>query len=529
MCKLLSCNIFSFLFLLFSFYSTVLSPGSYAAESLQTNLRTSANQSNITGKTRQFYQKINFEPIWLNSGSWNACATEAIDRLTHAEREGLEPSAYKHNLQKALDAFENSNFARAELYLTKAFLQYIDDIRNGRFNPRKADRQLVVKPDPVNPAQILYDGNQSQSCQWMNDLAPHYFEYMALKLLLAQYRQLAAAGSWPQIPSSANLIPGDTNPTVLILRQILVRLGDLDSSQLNSEYFDATLRTALMSFQERHGLAVDARIGAHTVAVLNTTPQQRIQQITIAMERWRWMPRNPGERYIRINIPQFALEAVENKRVVLQSKIIIGMTYRETPVFSVNIRAVRFNPSWHIPRGIFVNDKLPKILKHGPSYIRKRGYVVTNSAGRRVNPSSVNWSAGGHGYRLRQPPGPKNALGKIRFTMPNRFNVYLHDTSLKHLFDQPVRTFSSGCIRVQKPKELAVFVFNDSANWGRSVIDREMQGYKTRNVSLSRQIPVHVTYFTVWVDEQKRPHFVPDIYGQDKQVWNVLKRSFKKN
>ncbi|MEN8236932.1 MAG: L,D-transpeptidase family protein [Pseudomonadota bacterium] len=520
-------NILWFLILLFSFYYSIFSLESYAAEPLQDNFRAAVNQANFTGKTLQFYQKVNFRPIWFDGANWNHCAKEAIDRLAHAEREGLEPNDYRHILQNALNAFEKGNFVKAELHLTKAFLRYIDDVRNGRFNPRLADRQLVVKPDPVDAVKILYQGSQNQTCGWMNDLAPHYFEYMALKLLLAQYRQLAAVGPWPTLATNVKLVPGETNSTVRTLREILVRLGDLSSAHQNFESFDDTLRNALLAFQERHGLEVDGKIGPKTLKALNTTPQQRIQQITIAMERWRWMPRDPGERYIRVNIPEFALEAVENRRVVLKSKIIIGMTYRETPVFTVNIRAVRFNPSWHIPRGIFVHDKLPKILKD-PSYIRKRGYVVTNSSGRRVNPSSVNWSSGAHGYRLRQTPGPKNALGKIRFTMPNRFNVYLHDTSQKQLFDKPVRTFSSGCIRVQKPVELALFVFNDPIHWGRSVIESEMKGYKTRNVTLSSKVPVHVTYFTTWVDEQKRPHFVADIYGQDRQVWNVLRRSHKK-
>ena len=487
------------------------------------------NPKSVHDQMVKIYQDRGFKPIWLTENDWTSCATKALGTLKNANQEGLNVLRYEKANKKAKDAENSAQTAyQAEIELTAAMINYIDDVRNGRFNPRKADRQLVMKPDPVKPWKIMSDGFNSRSdCRWFADLTPPYKEYQDLKALLAQYRSLAEHVSWPKLDKKTELEYKDNDPQVITLRQILTFLGDIDSQyNTQDQTFDANVEFALRQFQKRHGLEADGVVGSLTLKALNTPPKDRVRQIIIAMERWRWMPRNPGNRYIQVNIPRFELEAVENKVVKLRSPIIVGMTYRETPVFSVDITAVRFNPSWNIPPGIAVRDKLPKI-RRDPSYIRRKGYILYNSSGQRISPDSVDWSSVGSGYfpyRLRQPPGANNALGKIRFTMNNRFTVYLHSTPQQKLFEKPVRTFSSGCIRVRKALELAQFVFNDEVNWSKSVLKQEMTGTKTKNVPLTNTVPVHVTYFTVWLDEKGRPHFVKDVYGQDKQVWDVLKQ-----
>ncbi len=505
------------------------SEASSLKQRIQSELSAGKRPYGISASTIAFYKRINFQPVWIDKQGWNICAQKFLDTLAHAERDGLDSRYYQRAVQQARNIHDD--VLMAELLLTDKALQYIDDVRNGRFNPRLADKQLVVKPDPVNAVQLLYNSINTQSCEWIEQLGPHYQEYHLLKQQLAHYQMLANQGGWPKLPNNVKLVPNDDREEVEILRTILVKVGDLSPDNATGTLFDLNVQEALKRFQARHGVVDDGWVGTNTLAHLNTTAAERVRQIKIAMERWRWMPRNPGKHYIQVNIPRFELKAVADGQVVLRSPIIIGMTYRETPVFSVDIQAIRFNPSWHIPRGIFVQDKLPKILQDS-SYIRRRGYIVYDRSGRRVNPSSVNWSAGrsrGFPYQLRQPPGSKNALGKIRFTMPNRFNIYLHDTGLKELFDRNVRTFSSGCIRVKKALELATFVFDNPVQWPQSVIAENMRGRKTRNVSLSRRVPVHVTYFTTWVDDNGRPHFVADVYGQDKQVWQTLKRQQKKS
>ncbi len=495
---------------------------------LQTTLTSKIEQaSRQNRKLQQFYKQRNYAPAWITSRGWTACAQKALAALNNAESEGLDRECYARALRAAEGASISASRALfAEIELTKAFIRYIDDVRNGRFNPRLADRQLVMKPDPVNPVQIMIDGFSTGGCNWIDRIPPQYVEYKALKRLRRVYSNVET----PRLPHNSKLKLGGRSPNVIILRRILGTLGDLPRGEMTaSDLFDTQLEYAVKQFQRRHGQEDDGIIGPKTLRALNTSPKDRLQKIDIALERWRWMPRNPGRRYIRVNIPGFELEAVENGRIAVHSPIIVGLAYRETPVFSAPMTGVIFNPSWHVPKSIAVKDKLKKI-RRDPSYLTRGGYVVYRSLGggryQRVSPHSVNWSGLSRSYfpyKLRQVPGRNNALGQIRFTILNNFRVFLHDTSRPQLFEKAVRTFSSGCIRVKKPVELAQFVFNDNVKWSRAAILQEMEGNKTKHVNFQKRLPVHVTYFTTWVDQSGRPHFVDDIYGQDKQVLKVLK------
>lgn len=466
---------------------------------------------------------------WFGAGGLSNCGQKAVDLLKSADEEGLEPGHYRY----AVDAAERAqkgqgSYAEAAAKLTQAMKQYVDDIRNGRFDPKLADRQIVMRPSPVNPAKIVSSGMASGSCHWMTQQAPPYIEYQQLKLILRKYKVLESRGSWPKIPTNITLRPGERNEHVASLRYILGGLGDLSPSQVDGgTYFDEGVKLAVQDFQARHAMNRDGVVGTVTIQELNKTPSDRIRQIKVTMERWRWMPRNPGYRHIKVNVAGFQLDAVQGGRIVMRTPIIVGEEFYETPVFTAIMTDIKFNPSWHVPHGLATQDKLPEILKD-PSYLTRNNFVVTQKIGntyKTVDPRSINWrnySSSNFPFQLRQLPGDNNALGKIRFTIQSPFNIYLHSTPYQYLFDYPTRNFSAGCIRVKNVVGLAEFALK-SPEWTRNRITQEMQGYQTKQVNLNERIPVHVTYFTVWVDGYGVPHFMPDAYGQDQQIWQAMK------
>lgn len=251
---------------------------------------------------------------------------------------------------------------------------------------------------------------------------------------------------------------------------------------------------------------------------------RKIQQIVINMERWRWLPEKMPHRYAIINVAGFDLKCIENGRVALAMPVVVGKDTRKTPVFVSTVESIRFNPSWHLPRHIAIEDSLPKI-KANPGYIDERKYILYNAAGQAIDHYRVDWNSineNNFNFHIRQIPGSHNALGKIRFGLTNSNNYYLHDTPDKEYFDESVRTFSSGCVRLKKPDEFASFVFNDLENWPLSKIKENMEGTLTKNVPVAEELPVYITYFTASEDETGQVQHHSDVYGRDQHLVKFL-------
>lgn len=475
------------------------------------------------------YQANELKPIWITPKGWTSMAKQFMKILASAEQHGLEASSYRNALDLVANAQTKPAYSiNAEFALSHAVLQYIDDIRNGRINPKAASKNIAQIPDPVDPGKILIGFIRSGKID-EHEMIPPYKEYSDLVQMRRRYSSMASKIEWPKINLDKNkkLEMDDKGGSVITLRKILLYLGDLtEKTNRGGDVFDEDLMLALRTFQVRHGLEPDGIIGAETVNALNITPKDRVDAIDVALERWRWMPRNPGDRHVLVNIPAFELRGYDNSNLVLYSPIIVGMHYRKTPVFSAVIREVKFHPDWNIPVSIAIKDKLPKIRRH-KDYIERMGLEVYDTSGGsrvRIDPNTVDWSninGKNMKYHFRQPPGSKNALGKVRFTIDTPYGIYLHDTSNPELFNKVHRAFSSGCIRVQKVQELAEFLFNDSENWSNDRLTKEFKGHKTKRVALQNPIPVHITYFRVWQEDGK-DYFYPDVYGQDKLVWDAL-------
>jgi len=352
--------------------------------------------------------------------------------------------------------------------------------------------------------------------------------YRNLRDSLAAYRRVAAAGDWPTVPDGPKLTLGDSGPRVSALRARLAATIDLLGSGIESETFDDTLEQATIVFQKRHGLDPDGVVGRATIAALKVSVDARIEQIMLNMERWRWMPDDLGERHVLVNIAAFSLQRIENGRIRSEMRVVVGKQYRRTPVFSDRISYLELNPFWHVPPKIAANDVLPKIIAD-PNYVASAGFSVLDGWGanaQTLDPAAINWSALGPGrfpYKLRQNPGPQNALGSVKFMFPNKHDVYLHDSPARELFGRTLRTFSSGCIRVERPLDLAAFVLNNQTGWeDRADIQQAIAGKDTRIVRLATPVPVHLTYFTAWTSEDGTVNFRQDIYDRDSALAKAL-------
>jgi murein L,D-transpeptidase YcbB/YkuD len=303
--------------------------------------------------------------------------------------------------------------------------------------------------------------------------------------------------------------------------------GDLATDEMTGEIFDEALEEAVKRFQGRHGLAVDGVVGPRTLQALNRTAEEHLRLIKVNMERWRWLPRSLGDRFIRVNIADFDMELVEAGERIMEMRVMVGKDYRRTPVFSDVMTYLVINPYWNVPRSLAVEDKLP-LIKQDPAYLAGQKMKVLSGWGadaREIDPLTIDWSEvtpETFTWRLRQDPGPKNALGQIKFMLPNKFNVYLHDTPSREAFDRPDRALSSGCIRLEKPIQLAEYLLRGYPEWTRPAILAAIEDGKEQTIRLLEPIPVHILYCTAWVEDTGEVNFRRDIYGRDTAVADAL-------
>jgi len=292
----------------------------------------------------------------------------------------------------------------------------------------------------------------------------------------------------------------------------------------NRDYFNQRVKRSVVRFQLDNGLNADGIVGRKTRKALNIPLEQRIKQIIVNMERWRWLPENLGSRYIYVNIADYNLKLYENNQLKMEMKTIVGQEQRSTPVFSDEIDYLVLNPYWYVPKSIAVKDKLP-LIKEDYRYLQENNYSLFQYTGnnnlKEIDPAEVDWSEidkDNFNYLLRQNPGDENALGRVKFMFPNRFSIYLHDTPSKYLFSETERGFSSGCIRIEKPVDLAEYLLKDQEKWDRQAIEAEMKKDKEKTVYLNNPIKIYLQYNTVWVDSLGNLNFREDIYGRDQKI-----------
>ena len=460
--------------------------------------------------TRTLYKAYQNAPLWLdNDGLIKDRADALVDALVNATTDAIRIDEYPllplasllDSLRRQKDKTTGDQFARADLLLTSAYVALSEDYLTGQIDPKSVAQSwhIDVKEEEVDSAlgRSLRESRLAEAIQRMR---PQDEDYERLRQKLGEYRKMVSSGGWVPVPQGKPLKRGDRD-TPARLQALRSRLraegiqvaGDSGASGV----FDQAMAAGIAQFQARHGIVVDSMLGKETLDAMNVPATFRLAQIASNLERYRWLPRTLGNRYVFVNVPAFKLEGYENGRKAIEMKVIVGAEYddRATPVFSDRMEFVVFRPYWNVTDDIAQNELFPKFAASGVP----ADYEIYSENGVQ---------------RIRQKPGPKNSLGLVKFMFPNDFNIYLHDTPQDNLFKEDIRAFSHGCIRVEKPEELAQWVLG----WDRARVENAMQsGSNNQHVKLPSSIPVYIAYMTTFVRDGN-VWFGNDLYKRDQQL-----------
>ncbi|NJD31348.1 MAG: murein L,D-transpeptidase [Gammaproteobacteria bacterium] len=491
----------------------------------------------------RYYEAEQFQPRWRDPAQLD----QLIAAIADMQNDGLDPvdyhvvalQSFRSDMRggKALPAPEQADL---EVVATDAMMLALYHLYFGKVDPEKLSSQWNFSTRPLDVEAGFERFRNAIAAgeirQAFDRARPQSTWYRRAREQLKEYRALQAAGGWSALAGGPTMKLGESDPRVPALRYRLKVTRDMpgDLQPPTPPYdtvFDADLDAAVKRFQDRHGLTPDGAVGPGTLAALNVPVAARIDQIRINLERARWVMHELKGDFVLVDVAGFYVSYYRNDEPIWTSKVIVGRPYRETPIFKSLITYVVFNPTWTIPPGILVKDKLP-VIRKDPGYLKRNNIRVLDASGREVNPYSVNWSRYGAGnlppYTLRQDPGDENALGLVKIMFPNKYSVYLHDTPTKNLFDKDERTFSSGCIRVQKAFELAELVLNDPERWNQKTMAEVVATGEMKTVNLARPVPVLLLYWTAQPTPDGQIIFRNDIYGRDPPLLAALDADFQR-
>jgi len=492
------------------------------------------DSTTIENKLSQFYHKHDLQPFWVSTDGPGKRARQIYDALLAADKEGLDSRRYFidriEKYWKSTDAIE---LVRLDVLLSLGLIRYVADLREGRVEPFKLDPKLFAT---AREFELDWDDLRQQVLAtqdmkpFLDSQIPPFRQYHKLKEALMKYREIRADGGWEPILEGEVLKSGMEDERMPLIRKRLTVTGDLKIDSMAGSIYDEKTLEGVKHFQARHGLVVDGVVGKETVIIMNVPVDARIRQIIINMERYRWLNVIEEESLLAVNIAGFRLVGVKKGAFEIDMPVIVGKEYHKTPVFSDAIKYLVINPYWNIPNSIAKNEMLPK-LKKNPNYLKEKNIRLLNGwepDAEEVDSTVLDWNSMKKGdivrYRLRQDPGPNNALGTIKFIFPNKYSVYLHDTPVHSLFQQRKRTMSHGCIRVSQPVELAAYVLGgDEAGWGVEKIKQIVASGKRTVVPLKENFPINILYRTVIFDpESGEINFFTDVYGRDALLEKAL-------
>jgi len=483
----------------------------------------------------ELYERCGFCLLWDNPDN----VTTLMQEIANIGEDGLNPEDYHfralsklHARIKAAESPVPEMLADFDLLLTDSLIRLGYHLIFGKVDPEDLDPHwnLSIEIDDRDPVvsveEVLKTGDLVKA---LDDLRPTHIAYKNLKIALAKYRDIQAGGGWKPLPTGETLKIGMTDDRVPALRKRLSISGDLQDATIDSTFFDEQVQKAVKHFQRRHRLTVDGAVGKNTLEALNVPVETRIDQIRVNLDRARWVLHAIGGKFVLVDIAGFQAYFFLEDGIIWESRVQVGRPYRRTPVFRSDIKYLVFNPTWTVPPGILRRDILPAVKKN-PNYLKERNINVIDRQGNIINQDAIDWSQypkRGFPYMLRQDPGPNNALGLIKTMFPNKHLVYLHDTPSRSLFERENRTFSSGCIRVEKPFELAELLLGNPAKWNQESFNAVIASKKPHTITLPKHIPVLLLYWTVAVDQEGKVHFKKDPYNRDKAVLEGLEEEFK--
>jgi len=485
--------------------------------------------------TRQFYERRQFAPAWINGTKPRAQLDQLVTALKSASNEGLDPAMYNVALleQRREEAgkgfltskgFEIESAGSLDVWLTYLYMKYASDLADGLSDLAHADPTWQIKPEKFDPAAHLEQALQDDTVDTsLLKLTPENQQYRALRQVLSDYRTMAANGGWTKVPATARLKPGQRSLHVPTVAARLAASGDFKGSVPpagQAAVYSDDLHESVKRFQRRHGLLDDGIVGPPTIAEMNVPIESRIRQVELNLERWRWLPRTLGDRHILVNIPEYRLEVWEGGQVPVTMKVVVGKSDTPTPIFNDEMTYLVFSPYWNVPPDIAQGETLPEVMKD-PGFLARMNMEVVDTKGQAIDPLSIDLNDPTQ-YRFRQRPGAANSLGLVKFMFPNQYNVYLHDTPSDSLFARASRSFSHGCVRLEQPLALAEYILRDQPEWTKARIEEAMQANEERTVKLRAPIPVYLGYWTARVSPDGVMQFRKDVYGIDAKQTALL-------
>lgn len=490
---------------------------------------------------KKFYGRSGYTPAWVEANQPSRQALAMIELFKGAWKKGLEPEDYDASRWEARrQALQGSGaeVASFDVALTVSTMRYISDLRIGRINPQHFKFDLDVEQKKYNLARFLRERllPASDPSAVLDRIEPPFAAYRRTEQALVRYIDLARSDDGEKLPASAKPInPGETYAGVPRLARLLRLVGDLPPDAAlpaDAQLYDGALVEAVKRFQHRHGLDNDGRLGAATVKQLNVPLSDRVRQLQLTLERWRWLPTAFSAPPIIVNIPDFRLRVLdENNNVAMRMRVVVGKAMRsQTPVFTRDMTYVVLRPYWNVPPSI-QRGEIVRAIQRDRNYIASKGYEVTTHDGTVVTSGEISDEVLAQlktgKLAVRQKPGPANALGLVKLIFPNEYNVYLHSTPVQELFSRSRRDFSHGCIRVEKPAELAAWALRNNPGWTLERVRQAMQnGDDNVTVNLAQPVPVFIVYGTALVYESGEVHFYDDIYGHDAELAQALAKGY---
>jgi murein L,D-transpeptidase YcbB/YkuD len=501
------------------------------------------NFSDYRSSLQKFYEPSGYVASWVREARPVPQALSLIERFRDAGKKGLDPEDYDASRwDERIRALQGSPsgaaVARFDVALTVCAMRYVSDLRIGRINPQHFDFGLSVERKKYDLAQFLRDRvlTASDLQAVLDEVEPPFGGYRRSEQALARYMELARSGEEAKLPDVTKPIdPGQSYSGVPRLVRFLRLVGDLPSDAplpSDPETYGGSVVDAVKHFQRRHGLDDDGRLGSSTIKQLNVPLQERVLQLRLTLERWRWLPAEFSAPPIIVNIPDFRLRVLdENNKVVMDMRVVVGKGMRtQTPVFTRDMTYIVLRPYWNVPPSI-LRSEIVRAIQRDRGYIASKNYEVTTQDGKVVTSGEISdevlaqLRAGK--LAVRQKPGPSNALGLIKLIFPNEHNVYLHSTPSQSLFSRSRRDFSHGCIRVEKPAELGAWVLRNNPDWTVERVQQGMQSGKDNvTINLVKPVPVFIVYGTALAYENGEVHFTDDIYGHDAKLAAALAKGY---
>jgi L,D-transpeptidase YcbB len=465
----------------------------------------------LARRIRSFYNTRNYQFAWFSSKGITEQAKGFWNLHDYHTTYKHDTTLHDKSLAKRMDnllAEENPSFSandkstiNTELTLTEHFIQYMLNAYEEGFVKRKEMERFV----PRKKEGVMYLADSLLNKKHKDN---RYFEdvnerYKALKTELGKYYNIAKAGGWPTISAAAKTLkPNTASPAIAVLKKRLTITGDMPAGD-TSQAFTDTLLTGIKNFQQRFGYTPDGKLTDGLIKDMNVPVQQRIQQLVINLERMRWMPVEPVGNLILVNIPEFVLHVYEGKKKAFDMNVVVGKEGHNTTMFNGDLNQVVFSPYWNVPPSIVKNEILPKLASN-PGYLESQNMEQVGTEGGLP--------------KIRQRPGPDNALGRVKFLFPNSFNIYFHDTNAKGIFSKDKRAYSHGCIRLEEPEKMANYLLRNEPGWDAGKVDEYLNSSTEKYVKLKNAVPVVITYYTAWVDDRGQLNFRDDIYNHDREL-----------